>query len=79
MPDTLNVPLAMGLIEIDPQKMENVASVFVNLQIHRGLMKLTPQLETACSLAKSYDVLSEGPEFNMQVRQNHYVLEIIKN
>jgi len=59
----ITVPLRSLDFNTDPQSMEDVASLLINRQLYRGLMKYTSELELVKDLAVSYEILESGKTY----------------
>jgi len=66
------VPIHSYKINIDPQTMEDVTSLFINRQIHRGLMKYTSGLELTQDLVESYRILENGKRYRFILAKTHF-------
>lgn len=56
----LIVPMKGLPSQLDPQRMETIYEMVVNLQIHRGLMRFLPNLSIVPDIAESYSVFDQG-------------------
>lgn len=56
----LIIPIKGLPSEFDPQKIQTIYEMVINLQTHRGLMRFAPNLAVAPDIAQSYEVFDEG-------------------
>ncbi|MDH4466817.1 MAG: ABC transporter substrate-binding protein [Bacteriovoracaceae bacterium] len=66
---TLNLFTTSENITRDPHKLESVNSVFFNLQLHRGLFRLTPDLQVMPELTESFEIKDSGKKYLLHLKQ----------
>lgn len=70
MKRVLNLPFSINKFVLDPHLMEDVASLYINRQIFRGLMKYTSELTLEKDLVVSYKVEEMGQVYTFTLDQN---------
>ncbi len=68
----LNLPIRGSIVNTDPQKMEDVISLFVNRQVHRGLVRYTSELELVNDLVANYSVADNGRTYIFKLSANTF-------
>jgi|GEM_PF-1800650 len=68
----LNLGIRSLTINQDPQSMEDVSSLLVNRQIHRGLMRYTSQLELVKDLVLNYEILDSGKTYRFNLGEHFF-------
>ena len=68
----LVIPIKKLPTTLDPQNYEDLYSMIVILQVHRGLMRFLPNLEIACDLAQSYKVLNNGKRIQFHLAERYF-------
>lgn len=68
----ITIPLKKLPITLDPQSYEDIYSMVVILQIHRGLMKFKSNLEIDTDIAESYKVMDNGKTIRFILRDRKF-------
>jgi ABC-type transport system substrate-binding protein len=63
----ITVPMKDLSTNFDPQKIESIYEMVVDLQIHRSLMRFLPNLSIAPDLAASYEVFDGGKRIRFKL------------
>lgn len=70
--ETISVPIKRLPLTLDPQHYEDIYSMVVILQVHRGLLRFLPNLEIAPDIAESYKVLEQGKKITFVLGERYF-------